>query len=404
VNKYHQWFANGIPMGVGPSTSFHIYLPGEHSITHIILDSLHNCFDSTIHTINVNFGNHCFISFYANNNDSAILGSSTLYANPTVYGGGAVTNYIWSVNGKVVDSANNPTYTLAQPGINYTCLTITTDSGCAVQYCHSSEVFTKCDIPVSIDYTVDSLIPATVTFRPQPHMSKLFYQWKINNIEYGYTTETLQNYYPGTYPVSLYVLDTARWCFDSTAGSFIIPSSACDTFSLSFKYNYAPGDSSLMYFNEQSNQPLSTQSWLIRSLYDSTTYVNLPIANPSYNFSDTGHYAVCVTAQSAVGCGNTYCDIVYAGNKHGKPAANNVTSYPNPATSHDVSLTVPFTTADKIIVNVYNQGGTKVYITQKQGVSGNNQLKIPVWQLKPGQYFIEIICGKERKRSVFQKL
>jgi hypothetical protein len=177
----------------------------------------------------------------------------------------------------------------------------------------------------------------------------------------------------------------------------------CDTFHLSLKYDYAPGDSSIIYFSDEGNQLLTSQSWIIRSLYDSLTYVNFSTPNPFYHFTDTGHYLVCITAQSASGCSSGYCEVVYGGSKHGKPANSTVTSYPNPAVG-EVSLTMPLVTAGKLIINVYNANGLRVYSVQKQGTSGNNQIKIPVHQLPPGQYFIEITAGNERKRSVFQKL
>ncbi|HLG40628.1 MAG TPA: T9SS type A sorting domain-containing protein, partial [Chitinophagaceae bacterium] len=129
--------------------------------------------------------------------------------------------------------------------------------------------------------------------------------------------------------------------------------------------------------------------------------VFLTINNPTYTFTDTGYYWICLYITTNTGCTGTYCNYIYIDSIGNMPDGR-IPSYPNPAAS-TVSLKLKLEQQAKFSVTVYNMSGNVAYRMETQGHAGINQINIPVSQLNTGQYFIDIQYGNQRKRSTFQK-
>jgi PKD repeat protein len=129
-----------------------------------------------------------------------------------------------------------------------------------------------------------------------------------------------------------------------------------------------------------------------------------PYSNRSftYTFPDTGYYDVYVTAEAQPGCWVSngqaiHIDSVQLGSGH------SITSYPNPATTQ-VTLNVTLDSYTTIDVRVYNSMGGLLLTRIVNGDPGVNQITLPIANLPPGVYYVELESRDLTLRSKFQKL
>lgn len=402
--KSSNWYFGDGQSSFGTYMASHTYYqPGEYLVTHYIFDSANNCADSSVQMVAVNFTSTCQAYFSIYPMGDSLIATRYLFEDVSIVPGNfsAIKSYLWTINDATVDSTPNLVYTFSLPGAYNVCLSIKTYAGCTSQYCQQVTLYDRCNLGPTFTYTVDSLFPATVSLFPHPDVAGIEYEWRLNGNLLSVKTPVTQYYQSGTYPVTLFMVDTANRCYDSTAGTFAVPVFPCDTIRASVAYHTDANDSSLYYFTAQSNDALAGQSWNIRSMHDSSLNIVLNTDNPSYHFTDTGYYEVCLNANT-LHCGiRGDCEILHVANP-GSSSPHLVTSYPNPA-SNSVGFDVPLAAAASISINVFDEHGNRVFTLQRQGVQGSNHIDIPVMRLNPGQYFIDITTGTERKRSVFQK-
>ncbi len=207
---------------------------------------------------------------------------------------------------------------------------------------------------------------------------------------------------PGTYNAKLVIADTVNGCIDTVMQQLLINGSPADSCTASFTYTVNPSQSNQLTFTASSNQTIISQTWRIDQWTNPYDSVFLTAATPTYTFTDTGYYQVCLYITTNTGCTRLSCQGIRINNVDGR-FAGTIPSYPNPA-SHTVSLRLNLMQETRIGITVYNLSGHAVYGTQKQGAAGTNNINIPVQQLEPGQYFIDIYYGGKRKRSIFQKM
>jgi hypothetical protein len=86
-----------------------------------------------------------------------------------------------------------------------------------------------------------------------------------------------------------------------------------------------------------------------------------------------------------------------------KMSGHSITSYPNPATTQ-VSMSVTLDVYTTIDVRVYNSMGGLVLTRSVAGYPGVNSITLPIANLPPGVYYIELKYGDLTLRSKFQKL
>jgi hypothetical protein len=227
------------------------------------------------------------------------------------------------------------------------------------------------------------------------------YSWNFGDSHTGWGQSPSHTYsYPGNYGVFLVIYDSLTNCMDSVWQSVNV-SGPIDTCSASFTYTINQGQVS---FTASSNQTIASQLWIISPMPDSANTVILTSSNPVYNLPDSGLYYVCLAVTTASGCTDWYCDsILFTGGYASRIAV--IPSYPNPVQSEtNIRVNLNLDAAALIQYRVSNLAGNTVYQSQRQGQQGVNTISIPVQQLGRGQYFIDIIYGNNKKRSVFQKL
>ncbi len=402
----HTWVYGDGYYGYGP-TSSHTYLsPGTYTIKHHIYDSLQSaCWDSTTQNITVTFQVTCQASFVFQR-DSFNTGQYSFTSTAST-NSGTITSYNWSINGNTVSNSPNFTHYFSQG--NYSvCLSITTSTGCSSTVCQTiSGAMPPCN---AYGYTAIGSWPECRIMRfwaaPQPAPNRI-YLWKFGDGTTSHEQDPV-HYYPGpgTYNLSMTAVDTLLHCAGVTTGSVYIPVCPCDTAQIDINAVRAPSNPWQYVFSATGIpvDSLFNHTWTINKVPDSTSFhYTSNLASPTVVFTDTGYYNVCVDVTNNIGCPVRRCELIYIGGIDSVARNGSILAYPNPATDR-TSFRLHLGRAENIKVVLYNANGTAAYSMENKGVPGLNILSVPLLRLNRGIYFIEIIAGNERKRSVVQKL
>ena len=367
---------------------------------HIVYDSLGTCRDSVVQAVTLTFTPTCQASFYVQY-DSVNYNYGFYFISNSTYTGTGISSYTWTVDG-VNQSTNYSVLTVyPSPGLHTVCLTILTAAGCTSAYCQTITAPPSCNVIPSFTYLPDTVNRRKISFTPSSNLASLRYYWNFGD---GYSSlermPVHSYYYPGVYSVKLIIRDTGANCLDSVRQNITVQAMPSDSCTAS--YSYSLNNYGLAFFTAISNQIITSQNWLIFN-YRTGDSVLINANNPSYQFMDTGYYLVCVTLTTNTGCVRTYCDNIQVSSISGRPSSN-LLSYPNPVDGDVVRINVNMETPASIYFKIYSLNGNIIYQSQKAGQPGSNIIAIPVQQLNRGQYFVEIIFGEQRKRSIFQKL
>jgi PKD repeat protein len=396
----HLWFFGDGSHAYG-QFSFYMYnQSGVYTVKHIIYDSLGTtCSDSSTQSVTINIIPLCQASFYSQ--PDSFFNSLTFISNSNYTG--SIQNYIWQVDGQTMHSGGGvPSFrSWLNPGPHTVCLNIVTTSGCTSSYCDTVLIANFCNRNISFTHTPSASNSRTIGFTPSPDLINLKYNWWFGDGYYSAQRLPVHTYSSaGTYSVRLSIYDSIAACIDTVRQNIFV-SGASDSCTASFIYtlnNYGVAS-----FTAVSNQVITSQHWAITNSRDSALNANLTAFNPVYQFVDSGYYRVCLRLTTSTGCERSYCDYIYVNNISGQ-AASSLPSYPNPVSGNIVRINLNMEESTMLYYKVYNLNGNLVYQSQKQGLSGLNVLMIPVQQLNKGQYFVDIIYGEKRKRSMFQKL
>ena len=398
----HRWNFNGALI-YGSSASFTYSAPGTYSIVHRVMDSLGSCEDSVVQTVTINFQNTCAASFTATRDSSQP--NRYYFSSTSVATGTSISSYYWVLNGSTPMSYSQSfSYTLPA-GLNTICLYIGTTGGCTSSSCDSIMVTAAdtCNLMASFTATASSSNPRQISFMANPSSNTSLYNWSFGDGYSSLQQNPIHTYaQAGAYGVRLRIYDPVHGCFDTIIQNMVVYGLPSDSCTASFTYTADSSHPNQVHFTAASNQTITSQLWQIDHWTDPNDSIFMTTNNPTYTFTDTGYYQICLYITTNTGCTKLYCNGIYINNV-GARIANTIPSFPNPATS-SISLRVKLTEANSIGITVYNLSGYAVYKMQKHGVAGTNELTIPVQQLKSGQYFIDIKYGDQQKRSIFQKL
>ena len=403
VTLFHSWRFGDGSFGNGINTSHTYTAPGTYSVVHIVNDSLNNCRDSISQNIIISFPVSCNSSFTAARD--SFLFNHYHFSSTSQISGGTIQSYNWTVNGVSVSSAPAFVYTFTA-GTYSVCLAIATTAGCTSSSCQSITVTNSsaCNLTASFTTTASSTNPKQVSFSPAPSSSQMRYQWNFGDAQTSSLKNPVHVYNSaGTYNVLLKIVDTVSGCYDSVRQNLQVNGSPSDSCTTSFTYSVNPSQQNQLSFTGTSNQTIFSQTWIITGK-DSLHNAVLTTTNPTYLFPDTGFYNVCLQTLTNSGCRKSHCQQIRI-NSTGQRASNLISSFPNPVNgSSSVNLRLNMDRSGRIAVTIYNTRGNAIYTAGQTGVPGLNQVTVPVTTLQPGQYFIDIQYGNERKRSIFQKL
>jgi PKD repeat protein len=414
----HTWdFGDGNIQSSGAHVIWHSYSqPGNYTVKHTVADSLNTGCNSTISkTITVEYTPTCSVQIYIADNNSL----KNIYVFSSYWwgtGSAGIAKTEWKLDGNSilsVDSMSNSTSvtdTITAPGEHEICVTITTASGCVSSACKAFTVYSpqNCSNGLSINVAYTGTKKNIVSFTPSATFSaKARYSWDFGN---GYAPDSISSQFspfyfygsPGSYSIKLTVYDTLTNCLENTFKDITI-----DNCTVSFTRQVNSG---IMTLTATSSQAIDSAEWYIRKGYDdslsmSNTGVYLKGNPVQYTLPDTGFYYVWVKAFAHSGCVMETVETFYIQNRlAGRPASSTITSYPNPVAGSEVKMNIDLKKPTLIQCSVYNSMGMPLKQVSIKGATGVNLLKIVVDSLPKGMYYLDILIGNERKRSVFQKL
>lgn len=274
-------------------------LPGNYQVCLTVTDVCG--LDTYCENINVNVSSPCpqpIVNFQYNQTQ----GTLTFFNGSTTTG---AATYSWNFGDGSTSSAQNPTYTYANPGFYMVCLLVTDSCG-HNSYCDSIAITAPCQGPTA-DFVTTTFLPGHIDFNSLSSTSgATSYSWDFGdglgtstaeNPSYTYTTT-------GVFQVCLTVTDqcgTDTYC----EGTVV-----CIPANVDFQYNVTQ---TTVVFDEISNLSTLNQPTYSWDFGDGTGTSNL--ADPSYTYATDGVYQVCLTIWDAtMNCpGSTSCQTIVVG-------------------------------------------------------------------------------------------
>ena len=300
----------------------------------------------------------------------------------------------------------NAVHEYANPGRYNVCLRVEIAPNCVRYKCDSVTVpvpAPPCTNQSNFTIIATSTNSQTFSFVPAYQSSTVTYNWSFGDGSGSNAMLPTHHYtQPGTYNVCLTVWRNAN-CVSTTCKTVIATTQInCDSIHVSFTYQADPIIPNKLYFHVNANFPVLDQTWTITRLpaANPPNQVVLHANNPSYVFSDTGNYRVCLRAVTLGGCIKEYCTEVHIAQI---AVQCQLAAYPNPA-STEVHINVPLTAAQMINVYVYNNLNVLVLQSQQQGAVGNNVVTLNIANLISGYYTVRVIYGNHICNSEFHKL
>jgi PKD repeat protein len=317
---------------------------------------------------------------------------------------------IWKTRwwyGDGTESADfNSFHKYEKPGVYLVCLGVTSLNGCISYYCDSVRVIAPDTCSSKSNFTVNRTPNSALIlkFEASYRSSTARYYWSFGDGTAG-TGAVATHYYQktGKYKVCLTVKEgncSTTTCKEIQAGA------NCDSVYVKYEYKRSTTRPNQITFNGITNDlPFNTQVWTIYKITPNGV-VPPPIAilnqlNPTYLFTDTGSYKVCLKAITGSKCVKEYCQTIKI-EKLGPNLPGIITAFPNPAVN-SIVLELTLTKAELVSFVITDAAGSVKAQYTKNGAVGNNRFTLPVEQLSQGYYMVEIKTATSRWTSKFQK-
>lgn len=215
-----------------------------------------------------------------------------------------------------------------------------------------------------------------------------FFDFGDGNTYVGSSPVMYTYYQPGSYIIT-YIVTTSHGCMFMGFSPLTVHDQPLSFFTQS---NNGTG---LFNFLDQSTPPTqSITSWL----WDFGDGNTSTVQNPTYQYTATGNYLVCLTVANNGGCNDTYCDSVYYNSTVGISEQNSssMVIYPNPANDF-VTIESLNMAIDEIVI--YDITGK----IRKSILPTTNTIKVNVSNLSDGVYFIKLNSKEESITRKFIK-
>ena len=407
------WFFGDGSLGYGTNASHSYSVSGAYTVIHVVTDTIRNCSDSSKQTINLSFNPSC-AAFFGYSRDSINLGNYYFYDESNIIGS-TFSNAQWSVNGTLAQgSGASFSYQFPHTGQYQVCEMIQTSSGCTSNYCQQIQVYSldSCNLNAQFTYAASPLNPLSIAFTAAADPTgPVVYNWFFGDGTTDTTRNPVHIYTKGVYMASLQKTlqtDSLSPCSAIYGDTVYVNIGPMDTCSVSFTYTPNSTEPNLFSFAPVSSQPIASALWTFVVGNDSGSSVTSLLNNPVYQFTGPGPYFVNLKIITQSGCiANAYQQIAHTDSSSADSMVANAVppliTYPNPASSA-IHLHVALPTANPITVSIYSSMGSLLIKKQTPGSSGDNPISIPVENLQPGVYFMEISYGNSVKFSRFQKL
>ncbi len=405
---FHSWYFGDNTFGNGAQVEHNYISPGTYQVRHITIDSFNTCVDSITQSLVINFPVTCHAAF-TQSVDSFLFNQYHFFSVSDAQGG-TIQSYSWTINEQVVSTSNSMNYSF-ESGTYSICLSITTSEGCTSSDCRSISIVdtSNCNLQASFTANASTSDPKQIHFFATPSSDNMKYRWIFDAANPRVTSverSPVHTYnLPGTYTVTLMISDTLSHCFDSVRHEVQVDGSAIDSCTAGFTWLTTLGNAGAqIILTPIGNQTIQSQHWMIYNVRNPQDSFASDQVNPVYWASDSGYYVVCLNIVTVAGCNQQYCNSIYL------PAFSNVDSligtvytFPNPAVG-ELNFRLQLDHSERIRLSIYTSQGIPVMTRLENGIQGTNSFTLPVRQLHPGQYFLDMQYGNKRSRSIFLKL
>jgi len=304
----------------------------------------------------------------------------------------------WTYGDGTVSQDFNTFHTYANAGTYQVCLKVISLNGCISSYCDTVRVVNNCDGKAKFTYGAMPQEPLTLRFTASYISTTAKYYWSFGDGTSGEGPKLAHHYaHSGKYKACLTVVEgqcKTMSCQDVQLGP------NCDSLVVKYVYTRKSTRPNEISFTAVSNMPLAAQTWRIYKDGNSSPVAILTQVNPTYVFTDTGHYRVCLTGMTSTLCVREYCENISIAVVTGRLAQ--VAMSPNPAIS-TIALNVPLDRPEQVLIRFMDGNGAVNRVFSKNGATGNNRFVLPVDGLAQGIYLVEIRTNSQRWFSRFQK-
>ncbi len=402
TKRYIWHFGDGVSVTTPHATQTHTYpAQGYYLVKLIVVDTLNYCLDSASNYVFIqdSCGLQASFTKIVNATNPRVVSFTPQPNQPNYY-------YQWYFGDNQYSNVASPTHTYAVAGSYVVSLVISNNTGTG--YCRDSISQTivvastnPCNINANFTSSQIASTPRTVQFNAGSSVGNIgSYQWYFGDGTYSSMKNPLHTYSSqGSYMVTLKIKDSLSNCIDSIIKNIVVLGSAADSCTAGFVYTTSSNAQTT--FTAQSNQPIIAANWQIINPRDSLQSIFTNVINATVQLTDTGVYNVCVNITTSTGCQKTYCSSIY-NRVNGRLQISNAKLFPNPV-RNQLHASFNLANAGLLTYKITNLMGNTVLQKQIQGIVGANRITIPVSQLQPGQYFLELKIGNERKSITFQK-
>ena len=314
---------------------------------------------------------------------------------------------LWNLGDGTTSTQWNPVHTYSQPGTYNVCLYVQLSQTCTGYLCHSVVITSAPPPPVdcqhqsAFNFSSASGNSQLFSFTPLTVNNNAQYTWTFGDGTGSHDITSTHHYaQAGNYTGCLTVYMNANCASTTCKPVHVAQQVNCDSAFVSYTYTSDSLFPNRYYFHAISNYQLTDQTWTITKA--SGTIATLHQNNPSYTFTDTGYYYVCLRAVTAGGCIKQYCQYIFIDHINTSNTCN-LHVFPNPAVNL-ITTIIPLNYPEMIHIYIYNSSNILVKEKHQQGTSGNNIAILPVANLVSGIYTMKVIHGNSICYTQFVKL
>jgi PKD repeat protein len=292
----------------------------------------------------------------------------------------------WSFGDGTESSEWSPFHKYEKPGIYKVCLKIAFFEGCTKEICKTVVVPEPVNCERLSNFEVrQTTEPNTIKAEAAFANSSLKYVWTFGDGTGAFTSSTSHKYArPGKYTICLTVYRGEN-CASTTCKEFTVGPLPCSLTIVKFEYQRLNAAGNTIKFNAVSNQPILSQRWTIQRDNASTPVV-INTNNPTYTFTQSGIYKVCLRALTINGCVKEYCETIRIGEV---PPNCTLQVTPNPATTQ-IFFRLELRTAQTVTASLIDQSGVRRSVHFFNGAQGWNSFNIGIATLPAGYYTLEV--------------
>lgn len=306
----------------------------------------------------------------------------------------------WSFGDGTYSNEWNPFHKYEKPGTYRVCLKIEFFPGCVKEICKTVVIPEpiNCERLSEFKFTHTSEIN-TIKFEANVVNSTLKYVWTFGDGKGAFTATTAHKYAtPGKYIVCLTVYRGEN-CASTTCKEIVVGPLPCELTRVKFEYVRLNAAGNTIKFTAVSNQPLFSQRWTIQK-DNAPSPVILNTSNPTYTFTSSGIYKVCLRAITANGCVKEYCEVITIANT--LPACL-LQVTPNPATTQ-IYFRLQLEQQQTVVASIIDLNGIRRSVHFLSGATGWNSFSISIATLPVGYYTLEVKYNGRVCTSRFQKV